>query len=234
MARTKPGPTYSFVSQAASMSDDEGLHAIGMRGVCNSLKAGYNKAGRDLARAAQNPQVEVRRIAIECVVDYTKDPKVSAQVAAAMADDSNGDIRAESARVLATLANDGDSKKLVGVALSKMARDDNRGVRVVAISALASLGADAPSEALEALPAAFDQGDEAEKLVILEVAAKIAATDMVQLGIADASPLVRAAALDAHRLALDDGRQRDGLVQRQVALQVSREREVGQPQLPEL
>lgn len=197
MARSKPAPVYSYLSQAAVMADDEGLHAIGMRGLCNALRAGYEKAGRDLARASKNAQVEVRRIAIECVVDYPKDTNAAAQVAAAMVDDSNGDIRAESARVLANLASQGENKDLVGSALSKMARDDNRGVRVVAIRALASLGKEAPDEALAALPIAFDRADTAEKLAILEVAAQIGAAEMVQLGIADASPLVRVAALDA-------------------------------------
>jgi hypothetical protein len=197
LARSKPGPAYFYVSASARANDDNALHAIGMRGLCNSLKAGNTKVGRDLARAAANPQVDVRRIAIQCVVDHPKYPAVSVQVASAMVDDSNGDIRAESARVLAKLAEQGESKEVVGTALSKMTRDDNRGVRIVATRALAHLGTDAPASAIEALPTAFDRGDEAEKLAILEVAMKIGATELVQRGIADASPLVRIAALDA-------------------------------------
>lgn len=197
LARTKPGPAYLYISASARATDDDALHAIGMRGLCNALKAGSTKVGRDLARAANDPQVEVRRIAIQCVVDFPKVPSVSVQVASAMVDDTDGDIRAESARVLAKLAEQGESKEVVGIALSKMARDDNRGVRIVAIRALAPLGAEAPASAIEALPAAFDRGDEAEKLAMLDVATKIGATELVQLGIADSSPLVRVAALDA-------------------------------------
>ncbi len=196
LARTMPGPAYFYLSASSRATDDSSLHPIGMRGICNSLKAGNDSVGKDLARAAKNPQVEVRRIAIQCVVDYPKLPVVSAMVAAAMVDDSNGDIRAESARVLAKLAEQGESKELVGAALSKMTGDESRDVRIVAIAALAALGADAPISATLALPAAFERGDEAEKLTILKAAGSIGATELVQRGISDASPLVRIAALD--------------------------------------
>jgi hypothetical protein len=196
LARSMPGPAYFYVSASARAADDSSLHPIGMRGICNSLKAGNNKVGKDLARAAQDSQVEVRRIAIQCVVDYPNVPAVSVLVAAAMVNDSNGDIRAESARVLAKLAEQGESKEIVGAALSKLTGDESREVRLVAIGALAFLAADAPVAAVEAMPGAFDRGDEAEKLAILATAGKIGATDLVQRGIADASPLVRIAALD--------------------------------------
>ncbi len=196
LARSRPGPAYFYVSASARATDDPSLHAIGMRGLCNSLRAGNTKVAKDLARAASNSQVDVRRIAIQCVVDNPKHPAISVQVAAAMVDDSNGDIRAESARVLAALAEQGLSTEVVGTALSKMTGDEIREVRLVAIAALASLGSAVPASALEALPAAFDRGDEGEKLVILAAAAKMGATELVQRGIADTSPLVRIAALD--------------------------------------
>ncbi len=197
IARTNPGPVYALLVSAARSSDDESLQPIGMEGLCNALKAGYPKVGRDLANAANNPQIDVRRIAINCVVDNPKYSEVAARVAAAMVDDSSGDIRTESARVLAALAASGQSAKLVGPALSKMVKDENRGVRMVAIRALAELDGGAPKAAMAALPFAFDNGDEGEKLAILEVAAKIGAVDIVPLGIADASPVVRIRALDA-------------------------------------
>jgi hypothetical protein len=196
LARTMPGPAYFYVSASSRAADDSSLHPIGMRGICNSLKAGNHKVGKDLARAASDSQVEVRRIAIQCVVDYPKVPAVSVQVAAAMVSDSNADIRAESARVLAKLAEQGERKEIVGATLIKMTSDESRDVRVIAVGALASLGADAPTAAVEALPGAFDRGDEAEKLAILKTAEQIGATELVQRGIADASPLVRIAALD--------------------------------------
>jgi len=197
MARTNPGPVYALLSGAARSTEDESLQPVAMEGLCNALKAGYTKVGRDLAGAASNPQIDVRRIAINCVVDNPKYSEIAARVAAAMVDDSSGDIRTESARVLSALARAGQSPKLVGPALSKMVRDDNRGVRMVAIRALAQLESGVPDEAIAALPLAFDNGEEAEKLVILDVAAKIGATDIVPLGIADASPVVRIRALDA-------------------------------------
>jgi hypothetical protein len=197
IARTNPGPVYTLLSGAAKSTDDESLQPIAMEGLCNALKAGHSKVGRDLVGAANNPQIDVRRIAINCVVDNPKYSEVAARVAAAMVDDSSGDIRTESARVLAALASAGQSPKLVGPALSKMVRDENRGVRMVAIRALAKLEGGAPETAMTALPLAFDGGDEAEKLVILDVAAKIGAVDIVPLGIADASPIVRIRALDA-------------------------------------
>lgn len=197
IARTHPGPVYTLLSGAAKSTDDENLQPIAMKGLCNALKAGHSRVGRDLVGAANNPQIDVRRIAINCVVDNPKYSEVAAQVAAAMVDDSSGDIRTESARVLAALASAGESPKLVGPALSKMVRDENRGVRMVAIRALAKLEGSAPKAALTALPTAFDRADEGEKLVILDVAAKIGAVDIVPLGIADASPVVRIKALDA-------------------------------------
>jgi len=195
IARTKPGPVYPLLVTAARSTDDDALQPIGMRGLCNALKAGHTKVGRDLAMAANNSQIDVRRIAIECVVDYPKNAAVAARVAAAMVDDSSGDIRAESARVLGSLAAGGKSPELVGSALSKMVKDENRGVRMIAILALASLPDGAPTEALEALPFAFDHGDEGEKLAVLNVASKIGATEIIPLGIADPSPLVRIQAL---------------------------------------
>lgn len=195
LARTQPSQAFFYLSASAHSRDDAGLHVIGMRGMCNAHKAGSSKAPSELARAAKDPQVEVRRTAIECVVDNAEDSQAALQVAAAMLNDSSGDIRAEAARVLAKLASAGHSKAEVGEALGKMAKDESRDVRVVAFRALATIGPEVPSSAKEALPAAFQRGDEGEKLVILATATAVGSGGLVQLGIVDSSPLVRSATL---------------------------------------
>jgi hypothetical protein len=113
-----------------------------------------------------------------------------------MLEDSSDEVRMEAARVLAVLAEKGFQKARVGQSLAKLARDSSRGVRIVATRALAGLGSEAPKSAVEALPRAFDQGDEAEKLAVLDAATQIGAGELVQMAIADPSPLVRIAAID--------------------------------------
>ncbi|MBL4633007.1 MAG: hypothetical protein JKY56_04000, partial [Kofleriaceae bacterium] len=109
--------------------------------------------------------------------------------------DSNAGIRAESARVLAKLASTSTQTEVVGAALSKMVRDSDKKVRLIAINALSTLS-ELPKAANKPLARAFVNGDDSEKLELLRVAAKFNLSKLTQLGIADASSVVRIAALD--------------------------------------
>ncbi len=195
LARFKPSPVFLYLSKAAKSSDDPSLRPIGMRGLCNSLRAGFVKVIPALVKASQSDQVKVRQIAIECVADHPDNNKASALVAGAMAKDSSAAIRAESARVLAKLATTSTQSKVVGAALSKMVRDSDKTVRVIAIKALATLP-ELPKAANKPLARAFANGDDSEKLELLQVAAKFDLSTLTQLGIADASSVVRIASLD--------------------------------------
>jgi HEAT repeat protein len=113
-----------------------------------------------------------------------------------MADDADGQIRAEAARVLAQMAAGEKASGDVGERLARLAKDDNREVRLIAIRALSAMGRSAPKAALEALPRAFENGDETERLTILRAAKEMGAGDMAQMAAADSSPLVRVAAID--------------------------------------
>src|SRR5690606_35882638 len=110
--------------------------------------------------------------------------------------DADGRIRAEAARILSQLVKGDKAKDDVAERLARLARDDDREVRLIAIRALGGLGASAPKGAVEALPRAFESGDETERLVILRAAKEMGAGELVQMAAADPSPLVRVAALD--------------------------------------
>ncbi|MBL4632222.1 MAG: ATP-binding protein [Kofleriaceae bacterium] len=114
LARFKPIPVFAYLAKAARSSDDPSLHPIGMRGLCNSLRAGFVKVTPALVKASQSDQVKVRQIAIECVADHPDNTKAAALVAGAMAKDSNAGIRAESARVLTKLASTSTQTEVVG------------------------------------------------------------------------------------------------------------------------
>lgn len=195
LAKHNPSSVYSFLAKAAKSKDDDGLHAIGMTGLCNSLRAGLNKASVGLVNAAKNDQLDVRQIAIQCVVDFPKNTKASALVAAAMANDDNATIRSESAKVLAKLAESGTQLKMVSAALAKMLRDNDKKVRLVAIRALNTLP-ELPKSAPKSLKRAFSKGADEEKLELLQVAAKFSLPTLMQRGIADSSAKIRIAALD--------------------------------------
>jgi hypothetical protein len=196
MARTKPGPVGNYLASASVSSEDSGLHPIAVEGLCNAMVAGDKGAPGDLARAVKGGSVEVRRLIIECVADNPKHIGVAGRIAVDMADDADGQIRAEAARVLAAMVADGKARPEVGERLGRLAKDDNREVRLIAIRALSSMGGAAPPAALEALPRAFENGDETERLAILRAARELGAGDLAQMASADPSPLVRVAAID--------------------------------------
>lgn len=195
MARDRPGRVESYLASAARATDDASLHPIGVEGLCNALAAGDRRAAGDLARAARGATVDVRRMVINCVADNPKELGAAGRIAVDLSDDSDSEIRAEAARVVAAMASGGEGKD-VGGTLARLAHDDDRSVRIIAIRALAGLGASAPKAAIEALPRAFDSGDEAERLVILKSAQQIGTGELVPAAAADPSPEVRAAALD--------------------------------------
>ncbi|HUS67364.1 MAG TPA: HEAT repeat domain-containing protein, partial [Kofleriaceae bacterium] len=196
MARTRPGVVTNYLAGAAVSTEDPGLHPIAVEGLCNALAAGDKGAAGDLARSVRAGEVEVRRMIIECVADNPKQLAATGRIALDMADDPDGQARAEAARVLAAMAAGGKASKDVGAKLSGLAKDDTRDVRIIAIRALAAMGAAAPPAALEALPRAFESGDEAERLVILRAAREMGGGELVQMAAADPSPLVRMAAID--------------------------------------
>jgi hypothetical protein len=197
MARTKPAIVFNYLSAAARMNDDPGLHPIGVEGLCNAMVAGNKRAAaRELARSTDDPSPEVRRKVIECVADHPDDVGATLRIATAMTADRDAEIRAEAARVLADVVGKGDPPDDVKQALVLLARDDARDVRIVALTAIAALGPAAPEQAKEMLPRAFSVGDEAEKLAVLEAAQAIGAGTMVQPAMADDSALVRVAGLD--------------------------------------
>ena len=196
MARTHAKHVYNYLAAAARAKDDTGLHALGVDGMCAALAAGYRDAQTGIIRAAGDESSEVRRLAIDCVVDNPKFPKTATRVATRLADDPNGDIRSEAARVLAGIAGKGKVVQEVAATLIRMATDDNRAVRIIALGAITQMGADAPKSASGALAKAFAKADEGEKLALLAAARAIGASDLVGLAIRDSQPSVRIAAID--------------------------------------
>ena len=135
IAQSKPGPVYTYLVTA---SKEESLQALAMRGLCNALKAGHTKASKDLAEAANSSDIEVRRVAIECVADAAtaKRPnatEAAARVSIAMASDDSDDIRKESALLLAALTEENHDLARIGPVLSVMTGDSNRDVRMIAV-----------------------------------------------------------------------------------------------------
>src|SRR5690606_2454241 len=181
MARSKPGPVGNLLASAARDKDDSALHAIGVEGLCNALTAGDRGAIGDMARAARVVSVEVRRTIIECVADNPEHLASAARIAIDLSGDADGRIRAEAARILSQLVKGDKAKDDVAERLARLARDDDREVRLIAIRALGGLGASAPKGAVEALPRAFESGDETERLVILRAAKEMGAGELVQM-----------------------------------------------------
>src|SRR5207253_9159063 len=75
--------------------------------------------------------------------------------------------------------------------------DPDREVRMTGIRAIGQLGADAPKQTPAVLAKLFERADQDEKLVLLRTARQIGASDLVAMAVADGSPVVRVAAVDA-------------------------------------
>jgi hypothetical protein len=82
-------------------------------------------------------------------------------------------------------------------ALVSLLDDSDHDVRLIGIRAMGALGADAPKNAAIQMTKMFERADEAEKLALLRAAKQMGAAELVALAVADSSPLVRVAAVDA-------------------------------------
>ena len=206
LAKRKPRDVVGYLAQASTMADDPGLHPIGVEGLCNAVNAGSTEARTRLARATGNPSTDVRRMVIRCVANGKDPGKNGVKIANDLIDDQDASIRAEAARVLALAAKSGKVSNEVAAALIRRLRDSSREVRLIAMRALPALGADALATEREKkdkkgadkdpIGAAFETGDEAEKLALLRAARELGMGDLVQMSIGDASPLVRVEAVD--------------------------------------
>ena len=196
MARRAPGPVMTYLVAAARTPDDAALHPIGTAGLCAAANQGNAEARRQLLKVADDPSPEVRRMVIACAADGQ--PGVNGVAAATrLIKDPDATIRAEAARLLAQAAvRGGKVSGGVGDALVALVGDPDREVRALAIRAVGALAAEAPKTAAAALIKAFATADESEKLVLLRSGRAIGAADLVELGIADSSPLVRVEAVD--------------------------------------
>lgn len=197
LAKKKPQFVLEYLNQAARMTEDPGLHPIGVEGLCNAALAGSASARGALARSTDDPSVDVRKLVMACVADGPDPAKNGAVIAARLVGDPNAEIRGDAARVLALSASKGKAAGGVGEALVKLLDDPDRDVRLISIRALGGLGQDAPKSAATTMGKMFERADEAEKLALLRTAKQIGAGDLIGIAVADASPLVRVAAVDA-------------------------------------
>lgn len=197
MARRQPGAVMNYLVAAARTPDDPGLHPIGTAGLCAAAATGNPEARRQLLRVADDPSPEVRRMVIACSSDGTQAGAGGVAAAIRLLRDPDASIRLEAARVLGqAVARGGKLSAGVGDGLVGLVGDADREVRAVAIRALGGLAAAAPKPAAAALIKAFATADEAEKLLLLRAGRAIGVTDLVEHGIADASPQVRVEAVD--------------------------------------
>jgi len=199
LARKKPFPNViEYLTSGAHVVDDPGLHPLAVEGLCNAVLAGNSDARIGLRNAVTDPSVEVRRIVMSCVADGPDPAKNGTAIATRLVKDDDPSIRADAAHVLALTVGKGKAPAGVGEALVLLLDDSSREVRIIASRALGELGPAAPKPATEnALTKLFDKGDEGEKLALLHTAKLIGAEAVVTLAVADGSPLVRVAAIDA-------------------------------------
>lgn len=197
MARKKASAVSSYLVSAARNTEDDGLHPLGVEGLCNAAGSGHVDSRRQLARVADDPSVEVRRLVIQCIADHPDLTKQSASVAARMVNDTDSTIRAEAARVLSAVAAQGKVSGQVAEALVALVNDADRDVRVTAVRALSGMDGDPPASTSNAFSRAFERGDEAEKLSLLRAGRKLGLSELVPIANSDPSPTVRIAALDS-------------------------------------
>ena len=199
LARKKPFQlVVEYLGSAVRITEDPALHPIAAEGLCNASLAGSVDARKSLVVAAGDTSVEVRRLVMQCVADGPEPAKNGAAIALKLAKDPDNEIRADAARVLALAVGKGN-KVAPGIAdtIVQLLDDPDRDVRVIAVRAVGGLGADAPKAAQTAMSRLFERGDEGEKLALLRAAQEIGAADLVGAAVADRSPLVRVAAVDA-------------------------------------
>jgi HEAT repeat protein len=196
LARKKPAAVIEYLFGAAHLIEDPGLHPLGVEGLCNAMVAGSADARSRLARSADDPAPEVRRLVMACVANGPDPVKAGVAVAIKLARDPDGAIRGDAARVLAMAAAKG-GRGAVNDALVQLLDDPDRDVRLIAIRAVGGLGGDAPKPAAAAMARMFERGAEAEKLALVRAARQTGAGELIGLAIADGSSRVRVEAVDA-------------------------------------
>ena len=134
---------------------------------------------------------------MSCVADGPDPAKNGIAVATKLVKDPDNEIRADAARVLALSVGKGKVAPGTAEALVGLLDDSDRDVRVIATRAVGALGQDAPKSATIAMGKLFERGDEGEKLALLRAARQIGVPELVAIAVADSSPLVRIAAVDA-------------------------------------
>jgi HEAT repeat protein len=198
LAKKKPpGIVVEYLFQAAHMADDPALHPIGVEGLCNGALAGSAEARGRLARSVDDPSPEVRRLVMACVADGPDPVKNGSLIATKLVRDPDSAIRGDAARVLAMSAAKGSKSAGVAEALVQLLDDPDHNVRLIAIRAVGNLGGDAPRSAAAVMARMFERADQGEKLALVRTARQIGAADLIGLGVADSSPLVRVEAVDA-------------------------------------
>lgn len=201
VALTRPANVHGYLDAASRATDDPSLHPLAVRGLCNATKAGPADsrasldARRSLARAVDDPSVEVRRLVVECVADGPEPAKNGASIALRLVRDPDPGIRAVTAQILASGASTGSKPAADG--LVALADDQVRDVRIVALRGLAAFGSAVSEAATPVLLRAYDRGDEGERLVVLRAAKQLGVAPLMAHGIADSSVRVRIAAVEA-------------------------------------
>ncbi|HWU88325.1 MAG TPA: hypothetical protein VN253_13660, partial [Kofleriaceae bacterium] len=200
LAKKRPQAVMEYLREAARTNEDPALHPIGVEGLCNAALAGTQAARAALAQSTDDPSADVRLIVMSCVADGPDPAKNGAAIAAKLVRDPNSEIRADAARVLAmSAAKGGKVPDSIAQALVALLDDTNREVRIVGIRAIGGLGAEAPKAATQVMGRLFGRGDEAEKLTMVRAARQIGepAANLIDIAVADASPLIRIAAVEA-------------------------------------
>ena len=195
LARKRPANVLNFLEAAARATDDPALHPLGVQGLCNAIGGGSQDARRSLVRATDDPSVEVRRIAIECVAEGPEPGKNGSAIALRLVRDPDAGIRTTAARILSDAAKNGN--KSAADALVALADDAVREVRMVAIRGLGSFGNAASEAAAPALLRGFGRGDEGEKLALLRAAKQLGVVELMTRGMADKVAEVRVATVEA-------------------------------------
>jgi HEAT repeat protein len=198
MAKKRPGVVLNYLVSAARNTEDDGLHPIGVEGLCNAANQGNPEARRQLQRSTDDESVEVRRMVITCAADGPDAAKNGVPIATRLVKDPDAQIRAAAARVLAQATSKGGKLSGgVGEALIALLEDPERDVRLIAIRAVSQLSDEAPKGAAQVLARSFERADEGEKIVLLRAGRAVGADDLVAMAIADGSPLVRVEAVDS-------------------------------------
>ena len=198
LAKKKPAAVLYYLQIAARSPEDPALHPLGVEGLCNAALAGNPDARRALVKSTDDPSADVRRLVMSCVADGPDPAKNGNGIAQRLITDSDREIRAEAAGVLALAASGKAGKVGPGIsdALVKALDDPDRDVRLIAIRAVGGLAAEAPKAAVATMAKMFERADESEKLALLRAARQMGAAEIVALAITDSAPLVRVAAVD--------------------------------------